>query len=93
VTASRGGKDSGVRSLSEAPYLDLFDPEFIANPQETVAKLRRQPSVFRTPLGASVVDRGKVHELLRDRSLHVPRCRRPSTPRRGYARDAGRPAT
>ena len=60
-----------MRPLSEAPYLDLFDPEFIANPEPKVADLRRQASVFRTPLGASVVDRDKVHELLRDRSLHA----------------------
>ena len=64
-------QDSGVRPLSEAPYLDLFDPEFIANPEPKVIELRREASVFRTPLGASVVDREEVHELLRDRSLHA----------------------
>ena len=59
-----------MRSLSEAPYLDLFDAGFLADPVATVAELRREGSVFRTPLGVSIVDRPMVHELLRDRSLH-----------------------
>ena len=59
-----------VRPLSEAPYLNLFDPEFQANPEPYVAALRRESAVLRTPIGASVIDRAKVHELLRDRSLH-----------------------
>jgi cytochrome P450 len=60
-----------MRPLSEAPYLDLFDPEFAANPEAKIAELRREASVFRTPLGASVVDRSKVHELFREKSLHA----------------------
>jgi cytochrome P450 len=59
-----------VRPLSEAPYLDLFDPEFAADPEAKIAELRQQSSVFRTPLGASVVDRAKVHEMFREKSLH-----------------------
>ena len=59
-----------MRSLSEAPYLDLFDAGFLADPVATVAELRTEGSVFRTPLGVSIVDRPMVHELLRDRSLH-----------------------
>jgi cytochrome P450 len=59
-----------VRPLSEAPFLNLFDPEFQANPEPFVAALRKESSVLRTPLGASVIDRAAVHELLRERSLH-----------------------
>lgn len=59
-----------MRPLSEAPYLDLFDPEFQANPEPYVASLRKESKVLRTPLGASVIDRAGVHELLRERSLH-----------------------
>lgn len=59
-----------VRPLSEAPYLNLFDPEFQANPEPYVAALRKESSVLRTPIGASVIDRSTVHELLRERSLH-----------------------
>ena len=59
-----------MRSLSEAPFLDLFDPEFQANPEAVVSALRKESNVLRTPLGASIIDRATVHELLRDRSLH-----------------------
>lgn len=59
-----------MRPLSEAPYLDLFDPEFQANPESIVAALRKESNVLRTPIGASVIDRATVHELLRERSLH-----------------------
>ena len=59
-----------MRPLSEAPFLNLFDPEFQADPEPYVAALRRESTVLRTPLGASVIDRATVHELLRERSLH-----------------------
>jgi cytochrome P450 len=59
-----------VRSLSEAPYLDLFSPEFMTDPEGTLTRLRQEGSVFRTLIGASVVDRASVHDLFRDRSLH-----------------------
>ena len=42
----------------------------MADPEGTVAKLREEGSVLRTPLGVSVIDRQMVHDLLRDRSLH-----------------------
>jgi cytochrome P450 len=58
-----------VRPVSEAPYLDLFDADFQADPGPYVEALRKQSSVLRTPIGASVIDRAKVHELLRERSL------------------------
>ena len=66
----RSGQDLVVRPLSEAPFLDLFDAEFQADPEPFVAALRNESTVLRTPIGASVIDRAKVHELLRDRSLH-----------------------
>lgn len=59
-----------MRPLSEAPFLDLFDPEFQADPEPYVAALRGESTVLRTPIGASVIDRATVHELLRERSLH-----------------------
>jgi cytochrome P450 len=58
------------RSLEEAPFLNLFDPAFLADPTAAVSALRRQSPVIRTPIGALIVDRARVHELLRDRSLH-----------------------
>lgn len=59
-----------MRPLSEAPFLDLFDPAFQANPESFVAALRKESNVLRTPIGASIIDRATVHELLRERSLH-----------------------
>jgi cytochrome P450 len=58
------------RSLDEAPFLNLFDPAFLADPAATVSSLRQQSPVIRTPIGALIVDRARVQELLRDRSLH-----------------------
>jgi cytochrome P450 len=59
-----------VRSLAEAPYVDLFDPAFQSDPESVIVELRRQSPVIRTSIGALVVDRARVHELLRDRTLH-----------------------
>jgi cytochrome P450 len=59
-----------ARSLDEAPFLNIFDPEFLANPVTAVAELRRQSSVIRTPIGVLVVGRSQVQDLLRDRTLH-----------------------
>lgn len=59
-----------MRPLSEAPYLNLFDPEFQADPEPYVSALRKESAVLRTPIGASVIDRATVHDLLRDRTLH-----------------------
>ena len=59
-----------MRPLSEAPFLDLFDPDFQADPAAVVARLRLESPVIRTAIGCLIVDRAHVHELLRDRSLH-----------------------
>jgi cytochrome P450 len=59
-----------ARSLNEAPFLNFFDPAFLADPAGAVADLRKQFPVIRTPIGVLVVERGWVHELMRDRSLH-----------------------
>jgi cytochrome P450 len=59
-----------MRTLDEAPYLDLFDPEFQANPAATMSRLRRQAPVIRTPIGVLIVERARVQDFLRDRSLH-----------------------
>ena len=59
-----------AKTLSEAPFLNLFDPAFLADPATAVAALRSQSPVIRTPIGAMIVDRAQVHELLRERTLH-----------------------
>lgn len=59
-----------MKSLAEAPYIDLFDAEFQANPDRVIEELRAQSPVLRTPLGATVISRTGVQELLRNRTLH-----------------------
>jgi len=58
------------RSLEEAPFLNMFDPAFLADPVTAIATLRQQCPLIRTPIGVLIVDRTRVHELLRERSLH-----------------------
>jgi cytochrome P450 len=59
-----------LRALAEAPFLDLFSPEFQADPARTVAALREQCPLIRTAIGVLIAGRATVLELLRDRSLH-----------------------
>jgi cytochrome P450 len=59
-----------VRALAEAPFLDLFDPKFQADPVGVVAALRRQCPLIRTSIGVLIAGRTTVLELLRDRTLH-----------------------
>lgn len=59
-----------MRSLDEAPYLDIFSPEFQADPLPIMQALRKEAPVIRTPIGVHVADRANVHELLRNRELH-----------------------
>jgi cytochrome P450 len=58
-----------MKSLDEAPYLDVFDPEFVANPVPRIDALRRQSCLARTPIGALVVQHAKVQELIADPRL------------------------
>jgi len=57
-------------SLQEAPFVDIFDPAFQADADRRIRELRKVTPVVQTAIGALVVDRAKVHDLLRDRSLH-----------------------
>jgi cytochrome P450 len=59
-----------MKPLAEAPYLDLFGSDFQSEPQKVMRELRQTSSVLRTPIGAVVVSRGAVHDLLRNRTLH-----------------------
>jgi cytochrome P450 len=59
-----------ARSLHEAPFVNIFDPDFLAAPDPVVAELRQQSSIIRTPIGVLIVGRAHVQELLRDRTLH-----------------------
>jgi cytochrome P450 len=59
-----------VRTLDQAPYLDVFSAEFQSDPAPMVSALRGKAPVIRTPIGVHVVDRVHVQELLRNRGLH-----------------------
>jgi cytochrome P450 len=58
-----------MTSLDEAPYLDIFDPEFVANPAPRIDALRRQSCLALTPIGALVIQHAKVQELIADPRL------------------------
>jgi cytochrome P450 len=58
-----------VRSLAEAPFIDFFDAEVVADPEPIMVDLRRRSSVVRNPLGASVIRREVVRQLLSDPRL------------------------
>jgi len=59
-----------MRSLDDAPYLDFFDPAFIADPAPAIDAIRRQSCLARTPIGVLVVEHAKVIDLLGDPRLH-----------------------
>jgi cytochrome P450 len=58
-----------VPTLDEAPFVDFLDPEVVADPEPLMAELRRQTAVARMPLGASVIRREAVRQLLADPRL------------------------
>jgi hypothetical protein len=58
-----------MKPLSEAPFLDIFAPEFVADPATTIERLRRQSGIVRTPIGALVIEHTKVLGLLGDPRL------------------------
>jgi cytochrome P450 len=58
-----------VPTLEEAPFVDWFDPEVAADPEPLMLALRRETAVARMPLGASVIRREEVRQLLADPRL------------------------
>jgi cytochrome P450 len=58
-----------MRELEEAPFVDFFDPEVVADPGQYYADLRARTSVARTPIGATVIRREPVRKLLADPRL------------------------
>ncbi len=58
-----------MRALDEAPFVDVFSPEFNAEAAEVVDELRARSGVVRTPIGAMVISRDLVAALLSDRRL------------------------
>lgn len=58
-----------MRALDEAPFVDVFSPDFNAEPAVVVDELRDRSGVVRTPIGAMVIRRDLVQGLLSDRRL------------------------
>jgi cytochrome P450 len=56
-------------TLEEAPFVDWFDPEVVADPEPRLIELRKQSAVARMPLGATVIRREEVRQLLSDPRL------------------------
>jgi cytochrome P450 len=58
-----------MRELQEAPFLDMFDADFQADPAPVIAALRQETPVVRTALGCMIIRREDVHRLLSDPRL------------------------
>jgi cytochrome P450 len=58
-----------LMQIEDAPYLDMFSPEFQADPPSIIDRLRGQSWVVRTPIGGLVIGRDQVQALLADRRL------------------------
>jgi len=59
-----------VRPLEDAPFVNVFDDAFRADPQPIIDELRHSGWLARTPIGCLVIGREQVHSLLSDPRLH-----------------------
>ena len=59
-----------MRSIDDAPFLNIFDPGFAADPAPTMQALRRETCLARTAIGVLVIEHAKVLDLLGDPRLH-----------------------
>jgi cytochrome P450 len=58
-----------VKTIEDAPYLDMFSAEFQDDPVSIVEDLRTQSWLVRTPIGGLAIGRAQVQALLADRRL------------------------
>src|SRR5581483_84905 len=58
-----------MKTVDDAPYLDMFDEEFMADPVPVMARLQSESWLARTPIGAIAIGREQVQALLSDRRL------------------------
>lgn len=58
-----------MKTLDEAPFVDVFSGEFNEDPAAFVEPLRAETGVVRTPIGGLVIRRELVQALLADRRL------------------------
>ena len=58
-----------MKTLDDAPYLDMFGEAFQADPAPVIEELRAESWLVRTPVGGLVIRRDQVQALLADRRL------------------------
>jgi len=61
-----------VKSLEDAPFLDLHSPEYASDPSKLIAPVAEESWLARTAIGGMVVKRQQAHALLTDRRLRAP---------------------
>ena len=58
-----------MKSIDDAPFLDIFSPDFLADPGPTMKDLRARSCLVRTAIGVLVIRHGNVLALLADARL------------------------
>jgi cytochrome P450 len=58
-----------VKTIDDAPFLDMFSEDFQADPVTAIDGLRDQSWLVRTPIGGLAIGRAQVQALLADRHL------------------------
>jgi cytochrome P450 len=58
-----------MKSIDDAPFLDVFSEDFQADPATAIDGLRDQSWLVRTPIGGLAIGRAQVQALLADRHL------------------------
>ena len=58
-----------VKTLDDAPFLDIFDRGFQADAAPVLDRLRAESWLARTPIGGLVIGREQVQSLMADRRL------------------------
>lgn len=58
-----------MKTIDDAPYLDMFSEDFQADPVAAIDQLREQSWLVRTPIGGLAIGRAQVQALLADRRL------------------------
>lgn len=58
-----------MKTIDEAPFIDIFSDAFQEDPGAIVQPLQQETGIARTPLGAIAIRRELVHKLLGDRRL------------------------
>lgn len=58
-----------MKTVDDAPYLDIFAVEFQSDPVAAIEELREQSWLVRTPIGCMAIGRTQVQALIADRRL------------------------